>query len=147
MLQRRQQLLQLIRFVAVGLITNAVGVGVLYLARLQAFAWWLAMGIAYATSMIVNYTLQRRFTFQSAVPHRTSVRRYVVVQGIGLALSSGLMQLFAGTLQISPPIAWLACLVVVTVLSYGAQKWWVFVDAKHDLSHSLPTRTPRGLDP
>lgn len=147
MLQRRQQVLQLIRFVAVGLMTNAVGIGVLYLARVQALAWWLAMGVAYATSMIINYTLQRRFTFQSAVPHGTSVRRYIVIQLIGLALSSGLMQLFAGTLQISPPIAWLACLVVVTVFSYGAQRWWVFADAKHDLSESLPTRTSRGLDP
>ena len=54
----------------------------------SARAWDLLLGA------VVNYLLNRRFTFRSDMPHGTARLAFHVVMGVALALNMLLMQLF-----------------------------------------------------
>jgi putative flippase GtrA len=85
---------ELARFGLVGGLTNVVYFGLLWLLRghLQ-LRWGLAGGVAYGLSMVVNYLLQRAYTFRSQGPHLRAGHRYVVTQAVGLGINSGILEL------------------------------------------------------
>ncbi len=108
------------RFVVVGLIATSVH----YLVLIAAveLAGWSAVwgsGLGFGTGAVVNYLLNRRFTFRSEVPHGTAVARFVVVMGGALTLNQLLMHAFT---------AWLGWPYLVgQVLTTGITLFWNFV--------------------
>jgi putative flippase GtrA len=142
-------LAQLVRFGIVGVLTNGVYFGALWLLRVVALPWWLGATIAYALSMGLNYGLQRSFTFRSERPHSEAARRYLVIQLGGMAVNSSLLELLLGQRLIDaalgpalaerllplPALSGLPlrvllaqgfALIITTSGSYVAQRFWVF---------------------
>ena len=108
------------RFVVVGLI--ATSVHYLVLVAAVELAGWSAVwgsGLGFGTGAVVNYLLNRRYTFRSEVPHVTAVARFVVVMGVALALNQLLMHAF--TVWLGVPY------LAAQVLTTGITLFWNFV--------------------
>lgn len=123
----RSSVVELTRFGLVGILTNVVYFGALYCSRpLMGLPLWLASGISYALSMLVNYLLQRRVTFRSDRPHVEAGARYLGVQLTALGLNSLLLDLLVTRLGAHFALGQGVALVVTTSWSYICQKLWVF---------------------
>ena len=137
------------RFGLVGVLSNVVYFGALWLLRTLLVPWWLAASVAYALSMLLNYALQRTFTFRSTRSHGQAARRYVVVQLTGLAINSAILEILLGrhvldhmlgpewsafaitlpglpALPLRVALAQGFSLAVTMACSYVAQRYWVF---------------------
>lgn len=123
-----QLLLEMLRFGLMG--AASAGIYFVFFIPLQ---WccpkplWLIGAVAYLLSMVANYLLQRNYTFRSNRAHRQAVGRYIVVQGVGLGINSGLLELATTRAHISLWLTQCVSVVCVAVWSYGAQKLWVFL--------------------
>lgn len=152
---RGAQLEEMARFGVVGVLTNVVYFGALWLLRSLSAPWWLAASLAYALSMALNYHLQRNFTFRSLLAHQRAGGRYVVVQLGGLVINGALLELLLGQRLLDatfgyglaasapnlPLLPWSSLrvlvaqgisLAVTTVYSYVAQRTWVFGTSVRD---------------
>lgn len=119
--------MQIARFVLVGLVTNAV-----YLAALAVCQYalgtvlWLGAALAYVASAVFNYMAHRQFTFRSGAGHIDALPRYAAVQGVGLAINSGLLAVLVTRFQWNFALVQVLALIAVTAWSYVAQRVWVF---------------------
>jgi putative flippase GtrA len=123
----RPLLLEMLRFGLMG----ATSAGI-YLVFFMPMRWafpirlWVAATIAYLLSMVVNYLLQRNFTFRSKRPHQEAVARFLVVQLLALGLNAVMLELLTTRAKLSLWLAQGIAIVGVAVWSYVAQKVWVF---------------------
>jgi putative flippase GtrA len=140
---------ELARFGFVGVLSNLVYFGVLWLLRTLALPWWLSASIAYALSMVLNYILQRSFTFRSTRGHGEAGRRYVVAQLGGMAINSATLEVLLGqrvldgllgaevagyvialpalpSLPLRVVLGQAIALVFTTAYTYVTMRFWVF---------------------
>jgi len=123
----RRSVAEMLRFGFVGIVSNGVYFSVLPLLTFVFDAvLWLAGAIAYASSVLVNYLLQRSLTFRSQRAHRQAGPRYLVVQAVALGLNSLLLGLLVTRMGLHFVIGQGAALVVTTAWNYLCQKFWVF---------------------
>jgi putative flippase GtrA len=132
-------LAEMVRFGLVGVLTNVVYFGALgVLTFTTALPLWLAGGLSYALSMVVNYLVQRRATFRSERAHVKAGPRYLVVQLIGLCLNSLLLDVLVTRLGVHLLAGLAVALAVVMLWSYLAQKLWVFRRHPITMTHADP---------
>jgi putative flippase GtrA len=140
---------ELARFGFVGVLSNLVYFGGLWVLRTAALPWWVAASIAYALSMVLNYLLQRSFTFKSTRAHGEAGKRYVVAQLGGMAINSATLEILLGQraldwalgpalsgyvfalsglpeLPLRVLVGQGLALVANTAYSYVTQRFWVF---------------------
>jgi putative flippase GtrA len=119
--------MQLARFVLVGLVTNAVYLAVLALCQyVLGTVLWLGAALAYVVSAVFNYMAHRQFTFRSGAGHLDALPRYAAVQGVGLAINSGMLAVLVTRLGWNFALVQVLALIAVTTWSYVAQRIWVF---------------------
>ena len=109
-----------LRFVVVGGI--ATGVHYLVLVAAVEGGGWSAVwgsGLGFGVGAVVNYLLNRRFTFRSEVPHGTAASRFMVVMGGAFALNQVLMHLFTQFSGLP--------YLVAQVLTTGVTLFWNFI--------------------
>lgn len=82
----------------------------------------------YIAGIVVNYRLNYGFTFKSSQNHRALLPKFIVVMVIGLLLNTGTMVVAVNWLDIQYVLAQLAAIAVVLVLSFTANRLWVFAD-------------------
>lgn len=81
-----------IRFLLVGgLATTLHYVLLIVLMQVSGLGATLASSLGFAASAIVNYLLNRRFTFTSDIPHVAALPRFATVALTGLALNAVVM--------------------------------------------------------
>ena len=104
---------QLLRFVAVGGLCTFLQ----YLLLILAVEWRgadaiLASGAGFGASAVLNYVLNRRYTFGGGPGHRTAIARFMIV------VASGLLLTFAGMRLLHGYLGWhyLHAQVLVTLL-------------------------------
>ncbi len=124
---RRELALRILRFAMVGGLCS-----ILYLL----FAWWLiqlsavpaVIGTAAAYLLVVpiNFLLQKHFTFRSSASLTAELPRFLLVHGMNLALSVGIMALVVTWWGLSPIWGMLATVVIVPLVVYLALDLWVF---------------------
>lgn len=115
------------RFVVVGVIATAVHYLVLVAA--VELAGWSAVwgsGLGFGTGAVVNYLLNRRFTFRSEVPHTTAVSRFLVVMGGALALNQLLMHLFTQVAGVPYLLAQVLTTGVTLFWNFAGNSLWSF---------------------
>lgn len=117
---------ELVRFGSVGIASNVIYLGALVGLRAIELPWWLSTGLAYATSMIANYLLQRAVTFRSQRNHQAAGPRYLLVMGTCLVINSAMMEMLVAHMGVHPVIAQGGTLLFTTALSYVGQKFWAF---------------------
>jgi putative flippase GtrA len=108
-----------LRFLVVGVIATSVHYAVL-ITSVELLGWGpvLASGLGYSLGAIVNYLLNRRYTFRSDAPHGTAVIRFLIVILAGLGINVLLMNLF--TVHFGLPY------LVSQVLTTGIVLFWNF---------------------
>ncbi len=116
-----------VRFSGVGAFATAVQ----YLVLVVLVELWgadaaLASGIGFALSAVLNYLLNRRFTFRSERPHRQAFSRFVLVAGSGLALNTLLMWIGTHGLHIGYLIVQVAATGLVLLFNFTLNRSWVF---------------------
>jgi putative flippase GtrA len=116
-----------LRFVVVGVI--ATGVHYLVLVAAVELAGWSAVwgsGLGFGTGAVVNYLLNRRFTFRSQVPHGTAVSRFVVVMGGAFALNQLLMHLLTQVVGLPYLVAQILTTGITLFWNFAGNALWSF---------------------
>jgi len=127
---------QLIRFVAAGAVCTLLQYLVLVLGvELAGADALLASGAGYVASAVLNYVLNRRYTFGGRVAHRTAVMRFSVVVASGLALNLAGMRLLHGHLRWHYLYAQMLVTLLVLLWNFAWHRQWTF---------AAPVRHPPG---
>jgi putative flippase GtrA len=118
--------IQTLRFIVVGIVSNAV----LYLAYLLATALGLdpkiAMTLVYAAAITATFFINRRWTFGAHSVSVKSFSKYVALYALGYLVN--LMILFIAVDRLGAPHQWVQLFAIglVAVISFLGQKFWVF---------------------
>jgi putative flippase GtrA len=116
--------LELLRFVAVGVVSAVIDVGVMQLLILTRVDYVVATSAGFAVGVGINYALHARVTFKATADAGSFARflcvlglNYVItLAGVGLAVRLG-----------SEPIAGkVASLPVVAAIGYLFSRHWIF---------------------
>ena len=127
-LERREVVLQLVRFLISGALVTALGVGVYAFVAL-GLRWHPQIGnlLAYAAAMATGYFMHSRWSFKG---HGTRTpgtgAKFVTVSLISLALNSFWVWLFTGPLALSPAWPILPMLFVTPAVTFVLNRQWVF---------------------
>jgi putative flippase GtrA len=115
------------RFFGVGLAAFAVHYVLLIvgveLAHMPAVP---ASLVGYVGGGIVSYVLNRTLTFASDTPYGASMRRFIIVSGVGFGLTYVLMSLFTRTFQMPYLLAQVITTGIIMFWSFLAHKFWTF---------------------
>ena len=117
---------RLVRFTVVGAVATAIQYGLLVLlVRTSGMAPTPASSIGFASSAIVNYLLNYRFTFESERPHGPAVAKFALLAGAGLLLNAAIMHflVFAGVPYL---LAQLGASAVVLLWNFAGNSVWTF---------------------
>lgn len=125
----RQRINQFLRFCTVGLANTAVDFSVFIILTLGGVPYLLAQVISYSAGTANSFFLNRKWTFQVAgKTNIMEVVRFVVVNGLSLLMSSGMLfvlhHLYEGDLWLSKAAATAASVA----LNYIGSRTWVFVE-------------------
>ena len=123
---RRLSRSSLVRYVLVGGLSFIVDLGLVWLLHVAA-GWplWIATGCAFVSSFIVNYTLQRLFSFSSRAPHGGALARYSILVATNTVLTVAIVTLLDTTI-----VGWgwgkVIATILTTVGNYFAYRQWIF---------------------
>ena len=124
------------RFVAAGAVCTLLQYLVLVLSVELAGADALpASGAGYLASAVLNYVLNRRYTFGGGAEHRTALMRFCVVVASGLALNLAGMRLLHGHLRWHYLYAQMLVTLLVLLWNFAWHRNWTF---------AAPLRHPPG---
>lgn len=115
---------QFLVFVAGGVLTAAIDIGLMQLALMQGVAPLPAATFGFLAGLAVNYAFHARVTF-ARLTRRHSLLRYLVV----VALNYGLTLLLVGLAQAlagNPLAGKLISLPLVAANGFLLSKYWVF---------------------
>ena len=105
----------------------AVHFGVLtVLVELAELRPVFASAVGFMCGLVVSYTLQRRWVFVTDLAHRSTLPRFLVVIGMGLALNSAVLWLGTEYLDHHYALVQLAAFVVVPFNNYLLNSLWTF---------------------
>lgn len=105
--------------------------GIQYLLLVAGVEWFglravTASTAGYLASSVVNYLLNRRYTYGSCAPHSRLVLRFAAVLASGIALNALCMQLLHGYLQWHYLAAQLIATAGNLLWNFSAHRWWTF---------------------
>ena len=120
-------LVQFIKFGIVG-VSNTLLTFAVYTLLLKVFGVWYlaASAIGFIVGAVNGFLLNRRWTFRGHVGDAFTPVRWTVVQGCGLLTNLGLVYLFVEEISLDKLIAQACATVIVTVLTFLANRAWTF---------------------
>jgi putative flippase GtrA len=129
------QVMEVVRFGVVGLITASVYLTVAYLlSSVDALGSIKSSLIAFLIAVAANYCLHFFFTFNIDGEHRRAFPRFFLVVGVGLMTNLFFVWLFTAVLKVQPFLSQLGAMCIVVVFNFFFFKSWVFRGA-------IPTRS------
>jgi putative flippase GtrA len=133
---------QFIRYVLVGLGLNAA----LYAAYLS-LTWWImgseiAMTVIFSVGVLLSFLANRRITFRHRGDHLAALRRFLACYAVLYLIDFVALWVFAGRMGFPHQIVQGCVALVIPLLAFIAQKYWVFPDAE-GTAERIATRTTR----
>ena len=123
--------LQFIQFASVGAVGTMAHYGLLVLLVEMLGVNSVAASTAGATlGALVNYVLNRRYTFRSEKRHREALTKFLVIAASGLALNASFMLIFVETLGLYYLVAQVLSTGLVLVWNFIGNRFWTFSDAR-----------------
>ena len=117
-----------VRFCVVGATTTVVYVTIiLSLLKLTGLPLAPASAVAYLFAMVLNYLLQRNWTFVSKKKHSIAVPRFIFVHAIGIVINALTLQVLTVHVGLRYAVSQIVAVLLIAVWSYLALKIWVFV--------------------
>lgn len=129
-----------IRYLIAGGLSFIVDFGLLTLLKV-VFDWqlWAATVVAFLTSFVFNYLVQRMFSFGSKAPHGAALVKYALLVAFNTLATVGIVALVNETAA-----GWatgkVASTLATTVWNYFAYRYWVFASQTRNTD-------PRDLPP
>ncbi|WP_455615419.1 GtrA family protein [Eisenbergiella sp.] len=124
---------KLLKFILVGGINTLIGTLVMFGAyNLLEMNYWISSALNYIVGSIVSYFLNRNFTFQSNIPQRNSVPRFIINIAACYAIAYGLAKpvvkiIFQNfTVIQSDNIAMFVGMCLFVGINYIGQRYFVF---------------------
>lgn len=126
------ELTRLIRYVVTGLAANGLG-----LAIFQALVWAgaapeLASFLCFFPAFFTAYLLNKLWSFESQMPHRTALIRYALATAAVVALQIGIVSVLYRLFGVWPFAAQVVALAIATPISFLMMSWWVFEPGRSD---------------
>jgi putative flippase GtrA len=118
---------RLVRYAVAGGFSALTHLGVLaFLVEAMSVRPVVASAIGFLVSILVSYTLQRCWVFDSPTPMWVSLPRFLAVIAVGFALNAAVM--FAGTEVFDLHYLWPQALVflLVPLSNYSLNTLWTF---------------------
>lgn len=121
---------RVIRFLIIGVLSFAVDLGLLMLLH-EAFdvALWIATPVAFLTSLVFNFLLQRGWAFKATNKAPASALKYGVLVLFNLLATEAIVLLFAET-ELTYAAGKTAATVSTMVWNFFIYKYWIFPGAK-----------------
>jgi putative flippase GtrA len=118
---------QFLQFGIVG-VSNTILAFAVYTVLLKVFGVWYiaASGIGFAVGAVNGFLLNRRWTFKEHTGDSLTPVRWAVVQTCGLAANLALVYAFVGGLALDELVGQACATVIVTVLTFTANRSWTF---------------------
>ena len=118
---------EFVRFLTVGGVCTALQYLILIaLVSTAATDTAVASSIGFSFSALLNYQLNRRYTFRSDRSHRQAAPRFLIVLGVGLLLTYSLMQMLANGIGLHYLLAQVGTTGVVLIWNFGINRLWTF---------------------
>jgi putative flippase GtrA len=132
---------QFIRYVLVGLGLNAA----LYTMYLL-LTWWImgsetAMTITFSVGMLLSFLANRSLTFRHGGHQLTALRRFMACYAILYLIDFIALWVFAGEMGVPHPIVQGCAVLVLALLAFTMQKYWVFPAADGGAGRTAPSIT------
>ena len=121
---------QFARFTGVGAIGTAAHYALLFALTSVAVDPVAASAAGFVLGALVNYLLNRRYTFASDIAHRTGAPRFFAVATAGLLLNTALMTALVSGVGMHYFPAQLAATVCVLIWNFFANRCWTFREVK-----------------
>lgn len=116
----------LVKFLVVGVASFAIDLGLLALLHeVGGVDLWIATPIAFLASLVFNFLVQRKFTFQSGARAHVSFLKYGVLVLFNLVAIDVIVNLFAAS-GISYAVGKVVATVVTTAWNFLLYKYWIF---------------------
>lgn len=118
---------QFLRFLAVGLVNTAVGLGMIF--ALKALAGWgdIQANIAgYAAGLVTSFVLNRRWTFMHDGDWSGALLRFVAVFAIAYAANLLLLLHLRDGWGVNAYLAHALATVPYTLLFFAGSRWFAF---------------------
>lgn len=116
----------LIKFLVVGVASFAIDLGLLALLHeVWGVDLWIATPIAFLASLVFNFLVQRKFTFQSGARAHVSFMKYGVLVVFNLVAIDVIVNLFAAS-GISYAVGKVVATVLTTAWNFLLYKYWIF---------------------
>lgn len=115
-----------VRYLAIGGSSFVLDFGLIFVLH-DLIGWpvWLATGIAFLTTFVYNYSVQRAFAFSSEVAHGGALVKYTLLVAVNTVVTVVIVSLFNSTI-----VGWAGGKVVATILTtagnYFAYRFWIF---------------------
>lgn len=114
-------------FLLVGSINTLIGYALFAVAyQVVGLNYNIALMVAYALGTVIAYVNHRRVTFKSSTGHRQAFSRFVATYALIYLLNASLLIVLTESTTLHPLLGQAVCIVVVTIVSFGIQRAWVF---------------------
>lgn len=128
---------QFIRFAGVG----GVCTGLQYLILMLLVALLdihpvIASSAGYVLSALLNYQLNRVYTFQSGAAHLHALPRFFAIALVGLVLNAAVLGFMVSVFNLYYMLGQVVATAVTLVWNFIANRTWTFAKAKSDLETS-----------
>lgn len=90
----------------------------------------VASTVGFIVAALVNYALNRRYTFGSHKPHAEAVSKFFTVAAIGLALNGILLAAGTQLFGLNYLLAQVLATALVLIWNYSANAAWTFAEGR-----------------
>ena len=131
--QLRSEAKRVLRYGLVGIGNTVVGLAAYALLLALDVDYLVAGACAWVLGTLHGYAWNRAWTFERAPARAATMRRYLAVGAMGLALNSVLLTLLIESMGADTLIAELAVLPVVVLITFLANRFWTFNEHLREL--------------
>lgn len=122
----RRSGVQFVRFLIVGAASNVLLYVLYILATSQGIGHKTAMSVLYMLGVLQTFVANRSWSFDHRGRGTSALMRYLVAYLLAFCLNFGVMYAFVDRLGYSDKLVQGCMIVVVALLMFLAQKYWVF---------------------
>lgn len=123
---------RVVRFLIVGGLSFAIDLGLLMLLHEAAgVALWIATPVAFVTSLVFNFLLQRIYTFKATNKGHVSAAKYGALVVFNILATDAIVLLFAET-ELTYAVGKVVATALTMVWNFFIYKYWIFPAAKSD---------------
>lgn len=136
---------RVVRFLIVGVVSFGIDLGLLMvLHEIAGVELWIATPVAFVTSLIFNFLLQRRYTFKATNKSHVSAVKYGLLVVFNILATDVIVLFFAGT-DLTYATGKVVSTASTMAWNFFIYKYWIFPSSKP--SEAALRKATAGVEP